>query len=163
MSAQKRYWEEFSTLRRDAIYINRYHAEVEGTDRWLNIFSAFASNGSIAGWIIWKEIAFIWGGVIAASQALNAIKTYLPFRKRMAALAALGPELEALALVAETDWLKVSQGQLTEEEIHTLTMALKTKALRATTKSFSGSSLPERKALLDVAERDASAYMSSFR
>ena len=79
MSAQARYWQTFNTLKRDALYINRYHAHVESIDRSLNIFSAFASNGSIAGWIIWKDIGFVWGGVIAASQALSAIKAYLPF------------------------------------------------------------------------------------
>jgi hypothetical protein len=162
VTAQRRYWETFSTLRRDAIYINRYHARDEHIDRSLSIFSALASSGSIAGWVIWKEIGFIWGAVIALSQALSAVKSYLPFRKRMSALAVLGPELEALALVAETDWFKVGGGHLTEQEIHALTMELKKKALRATTKSFSGSSLPENKALLAVAEQEAAHYMSTF-
>jgi hypothetical protein len=163
VSAQTRYWDTFNTLKRDALYISRYHGQVESIDRNINIFSALASNGSIAGWIIWKDIGFVWGAVIAALQALNASKPYLPFRKRMVALANLGPELEALALVAETDWLKVSQGQLTDAEIHELTMTLKTKCLRVITKSFGGSSLPENKGLLDMAERDARAYMLSFR
>ncbi|MBW8813869.1 MAG: hypothetical protein JF588_10635 [Caulobacterales bacterium] len=130
MSAQIRYWQTFSTLKRDAIYINRYHGRVERIDRLLNMFSAMASSGSVAGWIIWKDLGLVWGAVIALSQALNAVKPYLPFRRRLAALAALGPDLEALALVAEADWFKVSDGQLTEQEIHSLMMALKTKAQR---------------------------------
>lgn len=71
MDAQLRYWDTFTTLKRDAIYINRYQGRVEYTDRCINIFFAVTSSAAIGGWAIWKEYSFLWGLLIATSQALS--------------------------------------------------------------------------------------------
>ncbi len=44
---QQRYWDEFSRLKRDALYVSYYHARVERTERWLNILSALMSLGAL--------------------------------------------------------------------------------------------------------------------
>ena len=162
MNAQAHYWNQFVQLKRDASYIGRYHAADEATDRWLNILSAVASSTSIGAWAVWRDHAIIWALIIAASQVLTAIRAYLPYKTRLRALATLGVDLEALALVAEADWFKVSRGALEAADIHALTMALKTKALRATSKSFNGASLPERAKLLQGAEATTQNYMAVF-
>lgn len=104
----------------------------------------------------------MWAVIIAASQVLTAIRAYLPYKARLRALAGLCVDLESLALVAETDWFKVSRGALEAADIHALTMALKTKALRATSKSFHGASLPERARLLQSADVATRNYMAVF-
>ncbi len=159
---QLQYWNQFTRLKRDAIYINRYHGDVERIDRGLEMVSAVASSAAIGGWAIWHAAAFLWGAVIAASQVLTAIKPFLPYKARLKALAAFGAELDSLALVAETDWLAVSRVSISDEEIHRRTMTLKKKALAAQAKSFGGASLPERARWVQDAEAAANDYMKSF-
>jgi hypothetical protein len=103
----------------------------------------------------------LWAIIIAASQVLTA-RPFLPYRTRLKALSGLGAELDGLAISAENDWLKVSEGLFSEAEIHSLTMSLKRKILATTSKHFPGTSLPERGLLLDRAEREAGRYMLRF-
>ena len=135
---QQQYWNAFSRLKRDAIYISLYHEQVEAVERRLNIFAAVASATAVAGWAAKSDLAVVWGLVILASQVLTAIRPYLPYRARLRALSALGPDLDALALVAETDWLKVARVSIDDDEIHKRTMALKKKARDAQERSFRG-------------------------
>jgi hypothetical protein len=162
MNAQAHYWNQFVRLKRDSIYIGRYQGADEITDRNLNIFSAVASSASIGGWVIWKDYATVWAAIIAISQILTVIRPHLPYRTRLKSLAALCVDLEALSLVAETDWFKVSRGTIEEAEIHALTMALKTKAQRATAKAFGGATLPEKSRLLHAANEETRDYMNAF-
>ncbi len=159
---QRHYWKTFVNLKRDAIYINRYQAQVERTERGINIFSAVASSSAIALWAVWQRYPLLWAAVIAAAQVLAAVKPHLPYRARLTALSKLGAELEALALAAETDWLKVSRGTMDEDEAYRLAMDLKRKKQQATQRHFKGTSLPEDKRLLAMASRDVSAYMLTF-
>ncbi len=104
----------------------------------------------------------MWAIIIAASQVLTAVRPFFPYRTRLKALSGLGAELDGLAISAENDWFKVSEGLLSEAEIHSLTMSLKRKILATTSKHFPGTSLPERELLLDRAEREAERYMLRF-
>lgn len=65
---QLQYWNQFPRLKRDAIYINRYHGDLERIDLALEMVSAVTSSAAIGGWAIWHAAAFLWGAVIAASQ-----------------------------------------------------------------------------------------------
>jgi hypothetical protein len=159
---QLQYWNEFTRLKRDAIYINRYHGDVERVDRGLEMVSAVTSSAAIGGWAIWRDAAFLWGAVIAATRVLTAIRPFLPYKARLKALAKFGAELDGLALVAETDWLAVSRLTISDEEIHRRTMSLKKKALAAQVRSFGDASLPERPNWVQAAETAANTYMQSF-
>ena len=160
MNAQNRYWDVFATIKRDAVYVNRCHGSVESTDRWISIFSAVTSSSAIAGWAIWQQYSFVWAFIIAASQVLNAIKPFLPYKARLKALGNLGPDLDALALTAETDWFKVSTGMLKNDEIYGLAMTLKKKCQQAQNKHCRGMSIPESKRHLAFANKEAETYMA---
>lgn len=160
MNTQNRYWDVFSTIKRDAVYINRCHASVESIDRTISIFSAITSSTAIAGWAIWSQYSFVWGAIIAASQVLVAVKPFLPYKARLKALSSLGPDLDSLALTAETDWFKVSRGMLTEDDTYALAMTLKRKSQQAQNKHCKGLSLPESKRHLAFANREAETYMT---
>jgi hypothetical protein len=159
---QRRYWDQFARLKRDAIYISRYHSRVETIDRWINIFTAIMSSTAIAGWAIWNHIGWAWGAAIAVSQVISAVKPYLPFQKRKRMLAKFGADLETLALAAEADWMKVARLTISEEEIHNRTMTLKRKCLAAQNRAFAGASLPEKVRWVEAADRDAAVYMNSY-
>ena len=71
------------------IYDCRFHAdlmslkvkELRTYDTSLNVVLAIASSGSIASWTIWDEYAIYWGGLIALSQLITALKPIFPFHK----------------------------------------------------------------------------------
>ncbi len=159
---QLQYWNQFSRLKRDAFYISYYHAKIDKIERGLNIFSAAASLGAMTAWAAKHELAIVWGAVILLSQMLTAIRPHLPYRSELKALGTLGPDLEALALVAETDWLKVERASIDDDEIHKRTMALKKKAYDAQERSFKGMSLPEDHKLEARAEAAARDYMRMY-
>lgn len=162
MDVQKRYWQELADLKRDSIYIDLYHAQTEKIDRSIGGFTAVTSSASIGAWVIWEKWAFIWGTAIAAAQVLQAVKEFLPYKKRLRALTGLSQELNGLAWSAENDWFKISRGMLTEEEIHEIHMKVKKKKQEAVQKSFPASSLPEVKKLGGQADKSASDYLKSY-
>jgi hypothetical protein len=62
-----------------AAYIRRYRDDLARQITRLATLKAVASGGGIAGWVIWKEYAFVWGTIIAVSQLANALKEVFPF------------------------------------------------------------------------------------
>ena len=73
------------------IYDCRFHADLMSLkvkqlrtwDTTLNVIPAIASSGSIASWTIWDEYAIYWGGLIALSQLITALKPLFPFHKHV--------------------------------------------------------------------------------
>ena len=49
----------------------------------INIFLAVTSSGSIGGWVIWDKYSFLWAFIIAASQVINVVKQFLPYKTRV--------------------------------------------------------------------------------
>ncbi len=159
---QVQYWNQFSRLKRDALYISFYHEKVERIERRLNIFTALASAGAMTAWAAKNDLAAVWSVIILASQLLTAVRPHLPYRSQLKALGTLSSDLEALALVAETDWLKIARASLEDEEMHKRTMTLKRKALDAQERSFKGASLPRDQTLEERAENAATDYMNHY-
>jgi hypothetical protein len=76
------YWNQMTSLKVDAAYIRLYRDSLGRWVTWLGALKAVASCGGIAAWVIWKEYAFIWGAIIAASQVADALKDVFPFVKK---------------------------------------------------------------------------------
>jgi hypothetical protein len=49
--------------------------------RAVELIKVIASSGGIAGWAVWNNYPFVWAGIIAAAQLLDAIKHVFPFAK----------------------------------------------------------------------------------
>jgi len=98
---QQQYWKEFWRLKVHSSYIELQLERTENIDRSVKVVLAVTSSGSIGGWVIWKELALIWAGIIAVSQVLNAIRQYLPFKDRLRPLAGLLSDLEELVIHVE--------------------------------------------------------------
>lgn len=103
----------------------------------------------------------LWAVLIAASQVLNAIRPFLPYKERMKALSALSRELEELAIHMEIKWLEISVGELSEKEMKKLCADMLTKTSSAAHKHFPNNSIPDNQKLLSRAEQSATAYLSS--
>lgn len=162
MNQQRIYWEEMLTTRRDARYVDFYLARTEVTDRCLKAFLAIAASTSIGGWIIFQKYAFIWASIVAASQVLQAVKEYLPYKTRLKALATLSQDLNSISFAAENHWYKVSSGSLYDDDVHDLRFELKQRKMAAVQKAFPASGLPEHKKLAAKAEREAVNYFEIY-
>lgn len=162
MNVYLRYWQCFTDLKRDALYVDLYLRRTENIDRYMNMFLAATSSSSVGAWAVWQKHELVWGTLIAASQVLNAVKSYIPYSKRLRNLAGLSPDINALALVAESDWFKVCRGELDEAEINNMHIRLKKKSLDLVQKHFKGSSLPSSNALEKKAGEICVGYMAAY-
>ena len=161
-NSQVQFWNTFTHLKRDAIYVGLYHAKVENFERWLSIFAAISGSSAIGGWLIWKEFSFFWATVIALSQLHTVIQPYLPYSARLRGLTKLGSELNRLALDAEEQWYSVAHGRLADDEIHKRTISLKRKCKTATEQAFPKTSLPKDDKLFAKAVASGRAYMEGM-
>jgi len=159
---QERFWRELDQLKIHVYYLENYLEETIRYDRNVNAFLAVMSNGSIASWIIWQHLQFLWAGLIALSQFINAIKSFLPYSKRLKALFGMTNELESLFLSMESNWFGISEGRLTEEEIHNLHMKIKEQRRQIIQKHLGSQALPENQKLLDKAKESAKLYFNQF-
>lgn len=159
---QERYWKELYQLKVHLNYLEIYLQDSEFKGKAIGIFLAVASSSSIAGWAIWQSQAFIWGTIIAASQVMGVVNSFLPYSSRMKLLPGLIHELEEIAITTEKNWFKVSEGKLTEEEIHQLQFDVRSKKTKALKKHLDNNTLPEKPKLLSRAQVSADIYFNNF-
>jgi len=158
---QEKYWKELTLLKTHILYLEEYLLQTENIEYKINWFLAISSNSSICGWAIWSKHSFIWALIIAGSQLINATKSFLPYKKRMKAIRSLLHDLDELMIFIESKWFQVSEGSLTNEEIHLLQMNIKKKKSRSIREHLI-SPLPEKKKYLNKALSQANTYFSNF-
>ena len=159
---QKKYWKELYALKVHLNYIELYLEDSEYKDKAVNIVLAVTSSGSIAGWAIWHKLGMIWAIIIAGSQVIATIKNFLPYKSRLKDLSGLLRDFEDIILFAEKKWFEVSEGKLTEEEIHVLQFDIRKRKTAALKKHLSTSILPEKLKLLKKAQISADVYFNNF-
>lgn len=158
INCQERFWSEFTELKVHIEYLECFYLEAVRFDTSVEVFLAFVSNGSIAGWVIWSKAQFIWAAIIALSHLITAVRPQLPYQRRARNLGSLNSELVDLFLYSEEKWYAVSEGQLTDTEIHDLTLEIKRRKQKATNLYLSSSPLPGNKKYLAEAEAKTEKY-----
>lgn len=159
---QDRYWKELFESRVHVNYLELYMEHSEFIDKSTNIFLAVTSSSSICGWAIWNQYSFIWAIIIAASQLINAIKQFLPFKLRLKVIAAILKELEELMTFSEMKWFDVAEGNLTDEEINRLQYEVRSKKIKILQKHLGINTLPEKPKLFEKAQEMAITYIKNF-
>lgn len=162
LSYQEKYWKELDQIKVHSFYVAEYIESTVRIDRGINIFLALCSNGSIAGWAIWKDYSFVWAIIIAASQIITVLKGFFPYTNRLKALYSMSYELEKLCLDAEKQWFDVSEGKLTEEEIHLEHMKIKQRESQIVEESLKKNSLPHKERYMIKARKLALEYFQNF-
>jgi hypothetical protein len=155
---QLRYWRLVTETRIHVFYLHRYAAGSEWWDKATNMFLALTSSASIAAWAIWRQFTFLWPLLIALSQVVTAVKPFLPHKQRLKVLVGLCNQLQMIAVAMEKDWFSVSEGHLSEEEIHRLTARYRAQSAEAEQTHFRDVIVPRNDSLLRKAERDAQDY-----
>lgn len=161
-SYQQRFWRELDQLRIHASYAEYYYESTAKTERLINMVLAVIASSSVAGWAVWNEYQKAWAIIVAGSQVVNAVKGYLPYSKRLKALGSLANELESLFITMEGYWFNVSEGVLTDEEIHRLHMKLKNQKMVLVQKCVGAVDIPHNQKLMDKAIENTKCYFKNF-
>lgn len=159
---QDLYFNELFQLKVQCEYIRRYRDLLARRVTLYSVIRAVASSGSIAGWAIWKDYAFIWGAIIATSQLADAVKDVFPYISRHKAANGLLRELDALFIEALFEWENIFSGKHTAEEITERRRKLMQLRHDAENKNFPTGDLPTRDDLFKLAEADAISYLEKL-
>jgi hypothetical protein len=161
---QDLYFNELFQLKVQCEYIRRYRKILSAWVTRFAIVRAVASSGSIGGWVIWRDLAFLWGSVIAVSQVSDALKDAIPYTARNKAATALLMDLNSLFIEALFEWESVFAATLTTEEMTERRRKLMELRHELEWKHFPTGDLPSKPALLALAEQDAITYFeNTFR
>lgn len=158
---QERYWTELTQLRGQIIYLKEYRVASEVSERRVNFGVAAISSTSLAVWAVSQSVPWLWALLIAATQVFNSVKHHLPFERRIEEIGRLNGELSNVALYAERKWYAVSEGELTGEEIHSLTFEIRSRKQEAEEEHLS-KPLPDKPELRERAEQEAERYFGTF-
>ena len=116
---QQLYWSQMVELKVAVGYIRRYRDRLGHWVAGFGTLRAIASSGSIAGWVLWKQYAFIWATIIAASQVMDALKDVFPFTKTHNAASTHAISLSSMFIDAQLEWENIFAGKYTDEQIMT--------------------------------------------
>jgi hypothetical protein len=151
------YWKELQQLKAACVCMRLHRNRVGQRVRAVEIIKAVASSGGIAGWVIWKDYPFVWTGIIAAAQVLDALKGVFPFTRSHKAASDLTVALEVLYIDAEDEWESIHAGRLSAEAITKRRSKLRKLQLTEERRYFpEGVELPAD--LIRLATEDANAY-----
>lgn len=159
---QERFWKEFHQLKVQVIYVQELLRVAERNERLLKIVTAITSSTSIAAWIIWKEWAQVWGGIIAGSQVLSAVYPQLPYKERLRTYSAMLQDLEKLMIDVEHKWQGVADGSMTTSQINRERTQLQTKKDAILNKHMPRGVFPSNPKIAKLAEIEATNYFSNF-
>jgi len=162
MDFQKRYWQELVQLKFELCYLDEYKGRTEKVNQTIQMFTAITSSASIGGWALWNSISYIWATIIAASQVLAAIKTYLPYNRRSKAINDTYNQLSLLFIKAEHGWFQVSDGSMTTREINDKQFELKKEKQLVYNKTFASQSLPTNSRIRARADQTTERYFANF-
>jgi len=119
-----------------------------------------AFHEGIAAWAIWREYAFVWGAIIAASQLADALKDIFPFTRKHKAASVLATTLDNLFIDVQLEWEYIFSGRLTDEEIMNRLHGLRRSQLDAENHHFPDG-LSARTVLFERASQEAWEYFRS--
>jgi hypothetical protein len=153
------YWKQLVQLKAASICIRLYRNRLGRWVRRIELVKAIGSSGGIAAWVVWKDLPFLWSGIIAASQLLDATKHVFPFARQHKAASDLTVALELLCIDAAEEWEGIYGGKIPNDLITERRTRLAKLQLEAEHKHFPEGFEPSSK-LIELATDEANAYFS---
>ena len=153
------YWKLFRQLKAASICIRLHRNRLARWVRAVELIKAVGSCGGIAAWVVWSDWPFLWSGIIASCQVLDATKHVFPFAKQHKAASDLTVALEFLCIDAEAEWESIYAGKIPNEGITERRTRLARLQLEAEHKHFPEGFAPSP-ALIELATREASDYIA---
>lgn len=160
--AQARFWKEFHQLKVQVIFVQELLLEAERNERLAKMAIAITSSASIGAWVIWKELAWLWGAIIAGSQVFSVIYPHLPYKERLKTYSSILRDLERLFIDAEHKWQSVADGSLSVQKIIAERTQLQRKKDEILSRHMAHSVFPSNPKISDRAEIEASNYFAYY-
>ncbi len=157
---QQQFWQELVQLKADICYVRDYRNAV---GRWVTgiaALRAITSAGSIAAWAVWKEHAYLWAALIAATQVADALKDVFPIYKKRDSLSRWCKVLTRLFVGAQRDWDDIAGGVYTNQQIRKLLHKLRLAKQQAESR-YIPNGLTKKESLFDEAQSEAIAFFQS--
>ncbi|MDR7118958.1 hypothetical protein [Caulobacter sp. BE254] len=152
------YWAQLRQVKAASVYMRLYRNRLAKQVRAIELIKAVSSSGAIAGWVVWKDFPFLWAGIIAAAQLLDALKGVFPFAKLHRAASDLTIAMETIWIDADAEWTDIYAGRLTDQEVSKRLQKLRKLQLDAERKHFPEGFEPDPK-LIALAEQEAESYL----
>ncbi len=111
------YWRALVQLKAASVCIRLCRNRLATQVRWVDGIKAVASSGGIAAWVVWREYPFLWAGIIAAAQLLDAVKHVFLFSRQHRAACDLTVALELLFIESEYEWARIYAGGIPGDAI----------------------------------------------
>lgn len=160
--AQERFWKEFHQLKVQVIYVQELLLEAERNERVAKMAIAITSSASIGAWVVWKDLAWLWGAIIAGSQVFSAIYPHLPYKGRLKTYSSVLRDLEKLFIDAEHKWQSVADGSLSVQKINAERNLLHKKKGEILNRHMPTGVFPSSSKIQDRAENEAANYFSYY-
>jgi hypothetical protein len=157
---QQLYWQQITELKVASAYIRRYRDYLSKWVTGLGVLRAVASSGGIAAWALWKQYAFVWGTIIAASQVTDALKEVFPFTKKHKAASTHTITLGAMFIDAQLEWEHIFSGRYADDQIMNLRYKLMKLQHDAERDNFPDG-LAVKESLFSEAQQEAKAYFKT--
>ena len=158
---QEKYWRYMVQIKAWIFYLDLYAEDSYKCDKRINIFGAIASSTSIAAWTIWSQLSYVWSVIIAVSQVLTAIKSFMPYSRRLKILVPFMEDLKFLYNKIEYNWFKVASGELSEDEINELLYAFKDDFASIENKNLKEETLLENNKFKTIADKKTDVYFEN--
>lgn len=78
---RKRIWDSLSDSVSNSYYTAFAAKFYQKWDLWMNIFLVLATSASVAAWVAWEAVPWLWPLIIAAAQIVQLVKPYIGFGK----------------------------------------------------------------------------------
>lgn len=111
------YWRQIIQLKAGAVCVRLYRNRLARRLRAVDIVKAVAASTAVSGWLVFRDLPFLWTCIIAAAQLLDALKEVFPFARLHKQAAGLTVALELLVIDAEDEWENIHIGKMTDKGI----------------------------------------------
>jgi hypothetical protein len=158
--ARSLYWRELVQLKVDCEYTQRYRDLLSRRLTQFAVARAGVSVGALGSWVAGLGYPQVWGGIIVASQVVEASLNVLPLAARERGLRAFSIPLDGLLIDALLEWEDIQADGSEAREITRRWHTLMRLRHEAETKNLT-TGLPVNRRLFRLAEQAAAAYFES--
>lgn len=158
---RKIYWNTLVALHKHINYLQLYVHKCDRLDNSINMLVAIASSASIATWAVWDKYPFVWGGIIASSQVITAIKPYFPYAERKKAAFNLYKGLSSLSIECDRTWFDIASKKLSKDQIREVAFNLQEKKNKMKEQHLKGMILPINEKLSIKAEEILQVHLNN--
>ncbi|HXJ14561.1 MAG TPA: hypothetical protein VNH19_19970 [Candidatus Limnocylindrales bacterium] len=120
-------WNTLLTAQMNGCYWSRLASRFARREKWIKIFLAITSSGTVAGWTVWNDYAIVWKALSALSAVLAVSLPVLDYSGRVTLLNKISSKYAQLRLGYDQLWAQIDvltpdsfnlmQAELTKKEI----------------------------------------------